>query len=187
MKERLFFAINFDDAIKKRLYQISLDFQKYNQPIKFENKDKLHLTLLFLGDVDVDSKKYELLLEKSLQISKKTQSTEIEFNSIGIFKDFRNPRVIWIGCKENEIIRKISDELKDSALRLGFKLDGKEFSPHITIGRVKGDLSKNFIDFIKSYSFISFKTKVESFELMESKLDRRGSKYYIKESYKLEE
>jgi len=41
------------------------------------------------------------------------------------------------------------------------------------------------VEFLKSFSFDPFTAKVNSFELMESKLEPSGSKYFVKSSYLL--
>ncbi|MEJ5305194.1 MAG: RNA 2',3'-cyclic phosphodiesterase [Ignavibacteria bacterium] len=184
MKLRLFFAVNFDDEIKRKFYEISSQLRKFNEPVKYEPVEKLHLTLLFLGNVDEN-----LLSEldrKALEISKNFSSSELFFDKLGVFKNFHQPRVIWIGTKDNPILKELSFKLKMMTNDLNIMTDEKEFSPHITLGRVKGRLSEKFIDFLKSFSFEPFTAKVNSFELMESKLEPSGSKYFVKSSYILQ-
>ncbi len=181
MKFRLFFAVNFSDEIKKKFYEISSELQKFSEPVKYEAIEKLHLTLLFLGGVNES-----LLTEinkKAIEISKSFSPTELYFEKLGVFKNFRQVRVIWIGTKENHQLRDLSSQLKSLANSLNIMTDEKEFSPHITIGRVKGNLSERFIDFLESFSFEPFTAQVDSFELMESKLEPTGSKYFVKSSY----
>lgn len=182
---RLFFAINFDQPTRHKLYSISKDFQTFNEPIKYEPLEKLHLTLLFLGEVNESL--IPSINEKVVRISKLFQSQIITFSKVGVFKNFKQPRVLWIGSEENLALKNLVNELRIIANELRITTDEKEFHPHVTIGRIKGNLSNDFIEFIKSYSFENFTTTVESFQLMESQLDRLGSKYYIKHSYKLKE
>jgi 2'-5' RNA ligase len=183
MKLRLFFAVNFSDETKEKFYEISSRLKKFNEPVKYEPIKKLHLTLLFLGNVD------EVLIQNlnqgSEEISKKFFTTELYFEKLGVFKNYSLPRVIWIGTKENPELRLLSEQLKSLAHGLNIQTDEKEFSPHITLGRVKGKLSSEFVEFLKSFSFDPFTAKVNSFELMESKLEPSGSKYFVKSSYLL--
>ncbi len=183
MKLRLFFAVNFNEAVREKLFYISSQLQKFDEPIKFERIDKLHLTLLFLGNVD------EMLLPdlqfKVSEISHKYNQTKLMFDKLGVFKNYNQPRVIWIGTKENQILRELSLDLKRITNQLGIQTDEKEFSPHITLGRVKGKLSECCVNFLKTYSFEPFESDVKTFELMESKLEPSGSKYSIKYSFYL--
>lgn len=185
MQLRLFFAVNFNEEIRKRIFEITKEFKKFNEMIKYEPIEKLHLTLLFLGNVD-ESLLRQLNLNAK-QISEKYLSTEVRFNGLGVFKNFKFPRVIWIGIEENQTLRDLANDLKKLSDQLGIKTDEKEFSPHITLGRVKGNLSDKFIEFFKSYTFEPFSSKVESFELMESKLEKSGSVYTVKSRFELKE
>jgi 2'-5' RNA ligase len=185
MKLRLFFAVNFSEEIKKKFYEISSQLQKFKEPVKYEAIEKLHLTLLFLGNVDIS-----LLPEldsRAREISKNFSSTEIYFDRLGVFKNFRQLRVIWVGTRENEHLRELSIKLRMLANDLNIITDEKEFSPHITIGRVKGLVSDKFAEYLKSFSFEPFTAKINSFELMESKLEPSGSKYFVKSNYILKE
>lgn len=181
MKLRLFFAVNFSDEIKEKFYQISSQLQKFNEPVKYEPIEKLHLTLLFLGNVEESLIKE--LNQGANEISKNYFKSELYFEKLGVFKNFNQPRVIWIGTKENPKLREISEQLRLLAHNLNIAIDEKEFSPHITLGRVKGKLSESFIEFLKSFSFEPFTAEVNSFELMESKLEPSGSKYFVKSTY----
>lgn len=185
MKLRLFFAVNFSEEIKKKFYEISFQLQKFKEPIKYEAIEKLHLTLLFLGNVDESL--IPELDSRAREISKNYSTTELYFDRLGVFKNFRQLRVIWVGTKDNENLRKLSLELITLANDLNIKIDEKEFSPHITIGRVKGIVSDKFIEYLRSFSFEPFTAKIDSFELMESKLEPSGSKYFVKSSYILKE
>jgi 2'-5' RNA ligase len=181
MKLRLFFAVNFSDRIKNILYEISSQLQKFNEPVKYEPIEKLHLTLLFLGNVEESLIKE--LNQGATEISKKFFTSELYFDKLGVFKNLNSPRVIWIGTKENHELRKLSEHLRLLANELKIEIDEKEFSPHITLGRVKGKLSSEFLEYLKSFSFEPFTAEVNSFELMESKLEPSGSKYFVKSSY----
>ncbi|MFN4110785.1 MAG: RNA 2',3'-cyclic phosphodiesterase [Ignavibacteria bacterium] len=181
MKLRLFFAINFDQEVKKKIFEISSSLQKFDEPVRYESIDKLHMTLLFLGSVEESL--IPELNQQALEISKSFFETDITFERLGVFKNFKQPRVIWIGTQDNPGLGTLSIELKNMVNQFGIITDEKEFKPHITLGRVKGNLSTKFIDFLKSYSFKPFTAKVNSFELMESKLESSGSKYFVKYSF----
>ncbi len=182
---RLFFAINFSQEFKERFYSISKDFQTFHEPIKYEPIEKLHLTLLFLGEVNESL--ITIINEKVKPLTEIFSFEKILFDKVGVFKNFKQPRILWIGAEENLELKNLSEELKLIAHELNITIDEKDFHPHITIGRIKGLLSREFIEFIKSYKFEPFSVVIESFQLMESRLDRSGSKYYIQESYKFKE
>ncbi|MCX8056242.1 MAG: RNA 2',3'-cyclic phosphodiesterase [Ignavibacteria bacterium] len=180
---RLFFAVNFNDSVKEKIFSITKKLKEFQEPVKYEPIEKLHLTLLFLGSVE------ENLIhhfdERIKKILKEFSKTNLTFNKLGVFKNFKQPRVIWIGTEENLILKNLANELKVISTQFGIITEEKEFSPHITLGRVKGKLSPKFIEYLKNFSFEPFSADVQSFELMESILAPEGSKYFIKKSFEL--
>jgi RNA 2',3'-cyclic 3'-phosphodiesterase len=95
----------------------------------------LHLTLRFLGD----SVHNNLLvaLDGSLnEIALRTSPFILGACGIGGFPDLDRPRVIWVGLIGEELIR-LAREVEDAAVRAGFTAEGRPYSPHLTIGRVR--------------------------------------------------
>ncbi len=103
--------------------------------IKWIEPDILHITLFFLGDTD--EKLIPVISEKLKQLSLDFTSFKLEFEGIGIFKNIRNPRVIWVGTRENIVIRKLKSRIDDELIQLGFEGEKRDFRPHLTIGRIK--------------------------------------------------
>ena len=63
----------------------------------------------------------------------------------------------------------------------------KRFMGHLTIGRVKGVKSKKeFIEKLEKIKVSEMKFRVNSFNLMESKLSETGAKYRVLKKYNLE-
>ena len=95
----------------------------------------IHLTLAFLGDTEEDRIKVAAIMLKQ-QCS---GFGEFDFNlsGTGVFKDFNDPRVIWIGIDESEKLAELYGRIKTGLEDTGFKTDNRPFRPHITIGRIK--------------------------------------------------
>lgn len=161
------------------------EFKNEPEPIKWESFEKLHITTLFLGDIDTSL--IPILVQNVELKLKEISGTEIHFNNLGAFPNFKNPRVIWIGIKKNPIIENIAEELKICANQIGVDIEERSFHPHVTIGRAKGNVSSAFIDCLKNYRIESFGEWFNSVELMKSELDRFGSKYYIHKKFNLRE
>jgi len=112
--------------------------------IKWIEPDILHITLFFLGDTD--EKLIPVISEKLKQISLEFTSFELEFEGIGIFKNIRDPRVIWAGTRENNVIRKLKSRIDEELIRLGFEGEKREFRPHLTIGRIKWIRNRSILE-----------------------------------------
>jgi len=109
------------------------------KPVDLEN---IHLTLKFLGDVD------EGLLEevKRVVASLSFEPFRMALSETGAFPNLRRPRVIWAGVSEGvDELAAIYGELEAGFVGLGFKREGRRFSPHITIGRVRSGRNRDLL------------------------------------------
>ena len=101
-------------------------------PVKSHN---LHFTLIFLGDIDLDS-----ISEIKSNLSKlQFEPIKITFTGIGGFPNSNFVRVVWVGvdaegCKK---LASLAEQVVTKMSELGFRQD-KPFSPHLTIFRLKG-------------------------------------------------
>lgn len=111
------------DQVKKKLAQ-----QLYG---KFEEKEKFHITLKFLGKL---SKNEALLAQNQLKnILKKRCQFKIFVKNLGFFPNIKRARVVWLGIQSkelNELGKLINHNIKE------FKEDAYKFNPHITLARL---------------------------------------------------
>ena len=142
---RTFIAVEIhNDEVLNGITKIQSEFMIKATAV---NKQNMHFTLLFLGEID----------EKTAEDVKKELSTisfrpiEVKFTHIGTFPNPRFPRIIWIG-----IDKVASEQLVDLATQVGKKLEplgfksDKPFKPHLTIFRIKnnvGDISQTLEKF----------------------------------------
>lgn len=168
---RTFIAIEIPEKIKKEIVKIQDELPEFTG--KKTEKENLHLTLKFLGEVDeekLDEIKKRL---KKIQLN----SFETELKDIGIFSD----RIVWLNMQNCEELQKEIDE-KLSGL---FEKE-KRFMGHLTIARIKKlESGKEFTENLKKIKFAPMTFEVNSFELMKSILKRTGSVYETIEEYKL--
>lgn len=176
---RCFISINLDSTtlsvvenVKSLLMKtIPLTVKPY---IKWEPKDKLHITMLFLGEV----KKDDLINIIDRLNTVNIQPLCFTFKKASAFPNTSSARVIILeGSDETGNSYRLYQNICENLQPLGFTPD-KTFKPHITLGRVKKIKSVSLINIADiSFSPIRFETKV--FALMESKLLPEGSKYRL--------
>lgn len=134
---RIFIAVDLSSESKKeieRLFKKKL-FKKH-WTVKWEEIDKLHLTIAFLGWI----KKSQLQLIKLsvMQVAKTMKPFMIKFKGLGCFPTYDWPRIIWLGLKGDlKSLAKCYQDIGNRLTKEGFILDQKPFSPHITLGRIK--------------------------------------------------
>ncbi|MFA5142747.1 MAG: RNA 2',3'-cyclic phosphodiesterase [Candidatus Omnitrophota bacterium] len=133
---RTFIAIELSEEIKDSLAQVQSHLKYAGADVKWVEKNNIHLTLKFLGEID---EKLCADVKVALDtIAKDTQPFEISLKDIGMF-----PRVIWVGldkgAKEStELAKKIDLSLS----KLGFQEETRAFTAHLTIGRVRSPKNK---------------------------------------------
>jgi 2'-5' RNA ligase len=145
--------------------------------LKAVRMDQIHMTLKFLGDTD------EGLVEKIEDIMKRAVTDarpfEIGFKGTGAFPNMNYIKVVWVGLENSGPLADISRFLDDEMVSLGFKREGRDFSPHVTLGRLKGSKGKELIqDLLSKTKTADFGVqKVDRLRLKKSVLETSGPTY----------
>jgi RNA 2',3'-cyclic 3'-phosphodiesterase len=176
--KRTFIAIPIEPVSENTLslfktFKDSLDDEK----IKWVNPRKFHITLAFLGDTDQGSIIRVGALLK--QVSESKENFTIKLQGAGIFTNLRNPRVIWFGIKNYEIISEMKSELDLGLSKLGFEIDKRPFNPHLTIGRITNLKNKSILQQLINSSDNTFLQEIPVSKIIyfESILSPEGPKY----------
>jgi len=105
------------------------------ETIKWVDPSNIHLTLAFLGDTD----ETRIVGLKNLLKDKCTGFGEFDFilAGAGIFKNYRDPRVIWVGNRSSERLTMLYNTIAEGLKHIGFELEERPFRPHLTLGRVR--------------------------------------------------
>ena len=102
----------------------------------------------------------------------------VRVKKIGAFPSFERPRVLWVSLEKNvEIVRKIVHNLEDELQKLGFHKEKRKFSPHLTIGRVKSALNRQFTEAVQNYHFEGGEIPINEIVVMKSDLKPTGAIY----------
>ena len=179
-KVRSFIAVNLNPEIKEHLTSLQVSLNVPETKIKWVEKNNLHLTMKFLGDISLEQTELLKLILK--EITSRYSPFIIKLSSdIGIFPTYQMPRIIWTGIKEGaNQLHELYSSIETMLYKEGFPRENKEFSSHITIGRVKYIKDKdNFIQMLKSIAVGNFSQEVGSIDLMESKLTPNGPIYNV--------
>ncbi|XRO77528.1 RNA 2',3'-cyclic phosphodiesterase [Methanocaldococcus sp. 10A] len=168
---RLFLAIDIPENLKNKIKEFQEHFKM--KGIKLVEKENLHITVKFLGEVDEEKLKEILDLDLSIEPIK------IKLKHIGTFPNSNYIKVIWIKV-ENENLIEIFKNIDKKLSNLGFKKE-KEYVPHLTIGRVKFiDNKKKLKDRIEKYKDIDFgEFEAKHIKLYKSTLTPNGPIYEV--------
>ena len=103
--------------------------------IGWTRRERLHLTLRFLGD-EVPAEKLERLSPALAEIAATSSAFKIDVRGTGVFPNFNRPRVIWVGLG-SEALMELAARVEKAAVSAGFASDQRAYKPHLTIGRIR--------------------------------------------------
>jgi 2'-5' RNA ligase len=184
---RAFIAIDIPDDVRVAIGEAQARLKRAHVGVKISwtKIDNLHLTLQFLGYIE------EAVVEKiktALQsVAAQHQPFELSVHGAGAFPNENRPRVIWVGCNDAEGgLNSLAQAVQTVMEPLGFEPEHREFSAHLTLGRVKpAPMKSGFprpdvaltraVDSLKDKSFGTL--RVEAIHLFESQLHPEGSIY----------
>lgn len=133
--KRIFIAIKIEPENDLLRLHASLKSVLGNEKITWVDPSNIHLTLAFLGDTEEERIKVAAIMLK--QQCSGFGKFDFSLSGAGVFKDFRDPRIIWIGIKGSEKLDELYGIIKTGLQDTGFKTEDRLFRPHITIGRIK--------------------------------------------------
>jgi RNA 2',3'-cyclic 3'-phosphodiesterase len=135
---RLFIAVNFDDAVRKRFLEIQTRLRSQCTRGNFTRPENLHLTLAFLGETPEAKVALILKIIEDVQALPEAMPFEVYFNHTGCFTH-SHKELWWVGADENcpalNRLKTIHSKLIKRLLDVNFSVDNRSFNPHITLGR----------------------------------------------------
>jgi len=141
MPFRAFISVDLEHFSSLR--SLVQDISAASHALKTVNTDQIHLTLKFLGDTA------ENLVPAIVSIMKDSvqgvEPFKIRLIGTGAFPNEDYMRVLWVGLEDGGMLGPIARNLDVSLSKFGFKKEEREFSPHVTIARMKGSEGKEKI------------------------------------------
>lgn len=136
---RTFIAVDPGKAIRDKAQALQEVLGRASPDVKWVEHDNLHVTLLFLGEVDdrIVPSVCRVVGECSAEQSSFTMAVE----GVGCFPNARRPRTLWVGITDgSQELCALHDALEGPLLDLGcYRREERKYTPHLTIGRVKTD------------------------------------------------
>jgi 2'-5' RNA ligase len=186
-RTRTFIAIDPGKEIRARLVALQEQFGRTDAEVKWVERDNLHVTLLFLGEVD------ERDLPAVCRAVGEAAGTQLAFamsiEKASCFGSPRRPRTLWagVGAGAQEVCA-LHDALEEVLLQLGcYRREDRQYTPHITLGRVKSDrpADKLAAALARQAGWKGGETKVREVHVMGSELTPQGPVYTVLSRAKL--
>ena len=177
-KIRTFIAIGLPEFVLQAIAKTQDALRGSGLDIRWVRREGIHLTLKFLGDIDRDDVgKIQAAMEEA---AKGIFPFTLTGDGVGVFPDFRRPRVIWAGISGDvHALFALQSALESQLKGLGFSKEKRHFKGHLTMGRVKDRVDRTKLR-ESLEGFASFETgsfTVQSVVLFQSTLRPQGAVY----------
>jgi len=184
-KIRAFIALNTSEQAQSKIFEIQEYLSDIKSDIKWEPREKFHITLKFLGDVEENILKN--ITEELRYELNNFGNFPIEYRSLGVFPNLKLPKVLWIGASDKEKkVFGLNKTIEANVKNYNFDDESKRFHPHITLGRVKGIRGvKEVIEMMQQHGHEGIIDSASEICIMKSTLTREGSFYGVVDKIKL--
>jgi 2'-5' RNA ligase len=174
---RLFVALALPESVAQGL----LMMQSGVPGARWMNREQLHLTLRFIGEVD--GRDAEAIDDALSAIS--VPRFTLEFKGVGEFGG-KNPRALWAGVAANESLAHLQRKIETAIQRIGLPAEERKFTPHVTLARLRAVPPGRVMDFLHDHAlYSSGPFDLSEFVLFSSKTAPGGSLYVAERTYPL--
>ena len=175
---RCFISIPISKENKEKIKEIQNKLQELHVHVSWTRPESLHLTLKFLGNIEGEM--VEAIKGHLDRIVPEFPPFDVYLRGTGVFPDKKRPRIIWIGIKEDgQILSNLYRRIEEAMVKLGFPREGRGFTPHITIGRIRSKEGMGkLIEYVQKEKDIDLgEFRITRVQLMKSQLNPKGAVY----------
>ena len=179
---RLFISLKIPDEALDKVLGECLNASEDPLEFKWETKDKIHLTLKFIGEVEP---KLVEPITNELEFVKDYSSFICSISRFGFFFRNHEPKILWSDLHSDPSFTPIVDELNSRMEKFGIESEKRKFKAHLTLMRIKKKVSEKFIKKMKSYEFEKINFTADKIALVQSQLFKEGASYKDLKIYEL--
>ena len=178
---RLFVALKIPDEAKEKIFSYLETVSNFSD-FRWEPKEKIHLTLKFIGDV-----REELLqnISDEIEFVKQYSSFDCKISRLGFFFRNNEPRILWSNLDTHKSILSLVNELNERLEKFDIAVEKRKFKGHLTLLRMKRRVDEEFIRNIKEINFNPIQFNTNRVALIQSYLKPGGSEYKVLKNYEL--
>jgi 2'-5' RNA ligase len=143
--------------------------------------ENYHVTLRFIGDIDdALAREIAYLLDQV-----RRRSFEMRFNGLSSFGG-RRPRAVIAAIPPVAPLIELQAEHERIMQRVGLEPEGRKFSPHVTLARLRDSSSRQVADYLATRGPLStLAFPVSRFVLFSSRASVGGGPYVVEAAYPL--
>jgi RNA 2',3'-cyclic 3'-phosphodiesterase len=174
---RLFTGVEIPPAIAQSLASLrgGLPGARWIEP------ENYHMTLRFIGDVD------EVIAHEVASLLRRVRRRPFELQ-VEDLKSFggRKPRAVVATLGPLHAVAELQAEHERLMQRVGLAPDGRKYTPHVTLARLRDSSSRQVADYLAMRApFRSRPFRVSRFVLFSSRASVGGGPYVVEAAYPL--
>lgn len=175
---RLFTALELPPDICARLSALRGGLRS----ARWIDPENYHVTLRFIGDID-DRTADEVVAALDRV---RARNVTVRLSGLGAFGS-KKPHSVWARVEPNPALMELQADLERALQRIGLPAEGRKFTPHVTVGRLKGANPGDVAAWLSirgDFEAPSF--TASRFVLMSSKSSVGGGPYVTEEAFPLD-
>lgn len=147
---RVFIAVDLPPAIQESVEKQTAPLRRTlgDDLIRWVPAQNMHLTLKFIGNIAASH--LDFLKQMLTQSVNSQRQFDLQIGGIGSFPNLKRPRVLWVGIHAPADLTSLQKNVEAGAVRLGYEKEERGFSPHLTLGRVRQNVSAADLQRIRS-------------------------------------
>jgi 2'-5' RNA ligase len=139
---RAFLALDLPDTLRPQLALVQGELKQSEADVRWVQVGNIHLTLKFFGNVP--DEEIEPIARAAREVAGQQAPFRLAVTQAGAFPNMKSPRVIWLGLGGDVIpLTQMYHKLEKAFAALGYPPEGRAFSPHLTLGRVKSPANRH--------------------------------------------
>jgi len=180
-RARIFCAAELPEDVRARVAAHVARLQEvFTWPLKisWEREEKLHLTLKFLGEMELTE--VAALTRAAERAAKSVERCELIIQEAGAFPLNGNPRVLWLGLSDDtHRLARLQEQLETECAREGLPRETRAFHPHITIARIhiSNAAARHVAKLHREMTFAPAPLTANEVTVMQSRPGAGGSRY----------
>jgi len=176
---RTFVAVFPPPEVREALLRAARDLPSSSE-FRLVGKEKIHLTLKFLGAVAEDE--LDRVIQALEPVRERHEPFEVSTSAFGAFPSKGKARILWADVEEGAVsLRAVAEDVEDLLEPAGFEREARPYVPHLTLGRTLGRPAKLVDDAKDSPPALRF--KVSGVELVKSAPGKEGVTYSVLATY----